>query len=53
MYGCEWFKVYDIIETMHASFAENDRERGENDAASFADEINAVWRQPNVDHVGS
>ena len=48
MYGCEWFKVYDIIEAMHASFAKNDRERGENDAASFADEINAYFVEEGI-----
>ena len=41
IHDCEWFKVYDIIEAVHASFAKSDPE-GEN-AASFAEEINAYF----------
>ena len=48
MYGCEWFKVYDIIEVMHVSFASNDRERGENDAASFAGETDAYFVEEGI-----
>src|SRR5271165_3096419 len=43
MYRCEWFKVYDIIESMYALFATNDRERGETDAPQFAEAINSFF----------
>ena len=48
MYGCEWFKVYDIIEVMHVSFASNDRERGENDAASFAGKTDTYFVEEGI-----
>ena len=41
MHECEWFKVYDIIEAIHAHFAEND-------ATSFADEINAYFVEEGI-----
>lgn len=36
MYGCDWFKVYDIIEALHAKFAETE-------AAEFAEELNEFF----------
>ena len=48
MYGCEWFKVFDIIEALHEWFAKNDAEQGENDAPSFADEINAYLVEEGI-----
>src|SRR5271169_2574932 len=29
MYGCEWFKVYDIIEALLATFARSDENNGQ------------------------
>jgi hypothetical protein len=43
MYGCEWYRVYDIIEAFYATFSENDRERAETDAPQFAEEINTFF----------
>ena len=48
MYGCEWFKVYDIIEALLAQLAANDRQRGSEDAQHFADEINAVFIEDGI-----
>ena len=42
MHECEWFKVYDIIEALHAHIAEN------YDATSFADEINAYFVEDGI-----
>ena len=39
MYGSEWFKVYDIIEALHATFARNDENNGQQDAVLFAEAI--------------
>jgi hypothetical protein len=36
MHRCEWFKVYDIIEALHAKFAETE-------AAEFAEELNEFF----------
>ena len=36
MYGCEWFKVYDFIEALHARFLENYNEEYQTEAARFA-----------------
>ena len=40
---CPWFKVYDIIEALHARLARSDEDRGGNDAVIFADEINGFF----------
>jgi hypothetical protein len=43
MNTCPWFKVYDIIEALHASFAREDENIGGDEAGSFADEINKFF----------
>lgn len=48
VYGCDWFKVYDIIEALYAAMVANDRERGEHDAERFAAEINAYFVEEGV-----
>jgi hypothetical protein len=48
MYGCEWFKVYDIIEAMYARFAKNDSENGQHDAAQFAGAINGFFIEEGI-----
>ncbi len=48
MYGCEWFKVYDIIEALYARFAKNDSENGQQDANQFADAINAYFLEEGI-----
>lgn len=48
VYGCDWFKVYDIIESYHAAMVENDEKRGETDAEKFADEINAYFVEEGI-----
>src|SRR5947209_6975085 len=48
VYGCDWFKVYDIIEALHAGMVENDEKRGENDAERFAAEINSYFVEEGI-----
>jgi hypothetical protein len=40
---CDWFKVYDIIEVLHASYARNDESSGKGNSAVFADEVNEFF----------
>lgn len=44
IHDCEWFKVYDIIEALHAEFAANAHE----DADRFAEEINTYFMDEGV-----
>jgi hypothetical protein len=46
--GCEWFKVYDIIEALHARFVRNDRENRQQDARRFADAINGFFLEKGI-----
>jgi hypothetical protein len=48
MSGCEWYRVYDIIEAIHAKMAKNDLERGETDAPQFAEAINAFFIEEGI-----
>jgi len=48
MYGCDWFKVYDIIEALYASFAKNDGNSGQQDAACFAQDINEFFVEEGI-----
>ena len=48
MYGCEWFKVYDIIEALYASFARNDENSGTQDAEAFSDATNALFAEEGI-----
>ena len=48
MYGCEWYKVFDIIEAMYARFAKNDSESRQKDATQFADALNAFFIEEGV-----
>src|SRR5487761_585668 len=43
IYGCEWFKVYDIIEALHTRFSKHDRENKQRHAPRFADAINTFF----------
>ena len=44
IHGCEWFRVYDIIEAVYAKFAAG----ADEDAARFAEEINAYFVEEGV-----
>lgn len=48
IYGCEWFKVYDIIEALHAHFVKHDRENRLQDAPRFSDAINAFFVEKGI-----
>jgi hypothetical protein len=43
MNACPWFKVYDIIEAVHASLARSDEYGYDNNAVAFTDEINEFF----------
>jgi hypothetical protein len=43
MNTCPWFKIYDIIEALHASFAQSDEHSGDDDARVFAQEMNEFF----------
>lgn len=48
MYGCDWFKVYDIIEALHASIAENDKNNSQENAVLFADAVNGFFVEEGI-----
>lgn len=48
MYGCEWFKVYDIIEALYAELTDRGRQRGDEDAQHFAHEVNAIFLEDGI-----
>jgi hypothetical protein len=48
MYGCEWYKVYDIIEALYASFNRNDENSGMQDGPLFADAINGFFIEEGI-----
>src|SRR5574338_667404 len=48
VYGCDWFKVYDIIEAIYAAMLRNDREHDANDAKKFAAEINSYFIEEGI-----
>jgi hypothetical protein len=48
VYGCDWFKVYDIIEALWARFRQHDLEQHGSDAAKFAAEINGYFLEEGV-----
>jgi AbiJ N-terminal domain 4 len=48
MSTCPWFKVYDIIEALHAGLARHDEYNGGDDAGLFADEINKFFVDEGV-----
>ena len=48
MYGCQWFKVYDIIEALHAEFVKRDRSYGRADAAQFAEALNEFFIEEGI-----
>ena len=49
MYGCDWFKVYDIIEALHAQFAKNDRMLwGKTHAVQFTETLNDFFIEEGI-----
>lgn len=48
VYGCDWYRVYDIIEALHAAMARNDQQRGEADAPKFSAEINSYFVEEGI-----
>jgi hypothetical protein len=48
VYGCDWFKVYDVIEGLYAAMVRHDQEHGSDDAARFAAEINAYFIEKGI-----
>ena len=48
VYSCDWFKVYDIIEGLHAAMARHDEQHGGDDAEKFAADINAYFLEAGI-----
>src|SRR5579862_2585690 len=48
MCGCDWFKVYDIIEELQSNFAQSDQYRGEQNAALFSEAINGFFIEEGI-----
>ncbi len=46
--GCEWFKVYDLIEALHSRLAEYDTRRHGQRALEFSDAINRVFVEDGI-----
>lgn len=46
--GCDWFKVYDLIEALHIAFAQSDENSGEDNAGVFAREINEFFIEKGI-----
>src|ERR1039457_826258 len=48
MYGCDWFKVYDIIEALHAAMAKDDRSTRSKNAPQFAEALNEFFIEEGI-----
>jgi AbiJ N-terminal domain 4 len=48
MSGCEWFKVYDIIEALYARLSKNDAENRQKDAVQLAETINSYFEEEGI-----
>ena len=48
MYGCDWFRIYDIIEALYAEMVGNDEQHGGHDAEQFAEEVNAYFVEEGI-----
>ncbi len=46
--GCDWFKVYDLIEVLYASFAQSDEDSDGDNAGVFAREINDFFTDEGI-----
>lgn len=43
VYGCDWFRIYDLIEALYATFARHDGSNGLHDASTFAKQLNEFF----------
>lgn len=48
MYGCDWFRVYDIVEALSADIAHYDDQYGQDDAPQFAAAINSFLVEEGI-----
>jgi len=48
VYRCDWFKVYDIIEAIHARMVKNDRNNRAKDAPQFAEALNEFFVEQGI-----
>ena len=48
VYGADWFRVYDVIEAIHAAMVRHDREHHSNDAQKFAAGINSYFVEEGI-----
>ena len=48
VYRCDWFRVYDIIEAIHARMVKNDRNNHSKDAPQFAEALNEFFIEEGI-----
>jgi hypothetical protein len=48
MYGCDWFRVYDVIEALYAHIARSDHVYGREDAPQFEAAINSYFVEEGI-----
>ena len=48
VYRCDWFKVYDIIEALHARMVKSDRSTRGKDAPQFAEALNEFFIEEGI-----
>jgi hypothetical protein len=48
IFGCPWYKVYDVIEALHAHFVECDQDRHSKGAVRFAEAINQFFIEEGI-----
>lgn len=46
--GCQWYKVYDVIEALHDHFVECDQDTGSKNATRFAELINQFFVEEGI-----
>ena len=48
VYGCDWFRVYDIIEAFCAAMVRSDQQDGSDDASKFVADLNAYFLEEGI-----
>lgn len=48
MYGCDWFRVYDVVEAVYAQIARNDHVYGRGHASQFEAAINSFFVEEGI-----
>lgn len=48
VYGCDWYKGYDVIEAIHAAMLRHDRDCHRADASRFAAQLNSYFLEEGI-----